>query len=396
MERLDVKVRDALTSWKKLDEIDMRILENLSIVGPRNLSLIAKKLKIPSRTVNYRINRMISNSILFMHLYPYHTNMGLKKVVVFMEAAPGFEDVLLSCLRVHDFWIALSRIYGPYEGCGGVWTIPKENVDDFNSFLKSLRTAGVAKRFEAIWSTCFQGIPISSRWYTIEDGTWTFDWKEWINEVETIEGELPYTLIEPEDWPLLADYEDLLIIKELEKDGRTSLTDLSKTLDMSLEKVKWHFREHILPRGLVEGYQMEIYRFPFPLCEMLLFKFEFKKYDNMANFALSMLDKPFAIFLGKVLGENALFSQIYLPKWEFRKFIRALSDLITKDFLTRYHYYFQDMYQTWRRTIPYKNFKNGKWNYDNQKHHEELRKIFEEKGFLKEQTYKDRSRSLSR
>jgi DNA-binding Lrp family transcriptional regulator len=175
----------------------------------------------------------------------------------------------------------------------------------------------------------------------------------------------------------LVDYEDLLIIKELEKNGRASLTDISKTLGISLEKIKYHFREHISKRGLIEGYQMEIYRFPFPLCEMLLFKFWFDDYDKMVKFALSMLDKPFAVFLGKVLGENALVSHIYLPKWEFRRFIRSLSILIKRGLLKQYYYVIQDMYQSWRRTIPYEHFENGRWNYDNEKHNEELRSIIE-------------------
>ena len=380
---LEVKIREASTAWRKIDEIDVKILENISLLGPRNLVPIAKNLKLPATTVRYRVKRMLSNSHLFLHLKPYHTNMGLKKVVLLIEATPGCEEYLLECLKVNDFWIFLCPIYGPYEGCMGVWTIPKENVEDFHFFLRSLQDAGVARNAEAIWSTCFHEPPFKSRWFSIENGTWKFNWDEWVNEVETIEGELPYTLIEPEDWPMLVDYEDLLIIKELEKDGRASLTDISKTLGMSLEKVKWHFREHISKRDLIEGYQVEIYRFPFPICEMLLFKFDFDKYEKMVKFTLSILDKPIANCLGKVLGEDAMLSQIYLPKLEFRRFIRALSTLINKGLLKNYHYVIQDMFQTRRRSIPYEHFENGRWNYDNEEQQEELKKLLKRRKLLK-------------
>ena len=376
---MDIKVRDALAAWRKIDEIDVKILEGLSLLGPRNLALIARHLQLPATTVRFRVRRMLSNSILFLHLNPYHTNMGLKKVVVFIEGNPGYEDELLDCLKVNDFWIFLCRIYGPYEGCGGIWTIPKKNTKDFHSFLQSLQDVGVARKIETIWSTCFQGVPVRSRWFNIEDGTWTFHWSEWIKEVETIKGELPYTLIEPEDWPIKVDYEDLLIIKELEKDGRFSLSDLSKNLGMPLSKIKYHFYEHVLKNGLIEGYQIEIYRFPFPFCEGLFFKYEFDDYEKMARFALSLNDKPFSIFLGKVLGENALVSQVYLPRWEFRKFIHSLSILIRRKLLKSYHYVIQDIYQTWRRTIPYEYFKNGRWNYDGRRHQEKLIEILEKR-----------------
>jgi len=375
----DVRIRESLTAWKKLDEIDVKILEGLSLLGPRNLALIAKHLELPPTTVRFRVKRMIENSFLFLHLAPYHTNMGLKKVVLFAEAAPGYEDDLLECLKINDFWIFLCRIYGPYEGCGGIWTIPKENVEDFHSFLRRLQDLGIARNIEIIWSTCFHGPQISSRWFHNENGTWVFNWDEWINEVETIEGELPYTLVEPADWPIKVDYEDLLIIKELEIDGRASLSAISKKLGMPIRKVKYHFREHILKRGLIEKYQVEIYRYPFPLCEILFFKFEFDDHDKMAKFALSLDDKPFAIFLGKVLGENALVSQIYLPKVEFRKFISVLSILIKRGLLKQYHYVIQDIYQNWRETIPYEHFENGRWNYDYDKQREKLKELLEKR-----------------
>jgi len=301
--------------------------------------------------------------------------MGLKKVLVFVEAVQGSENLLLDCLRVNDFWVFLCRIYGPYEGVGGIWTIPKENDKDFEAFLQNLVDIGVARSVEANWSTCFEGIPVCSRWYSIEDKTWAFNWNEWIKEVETIEGELPYTLIEPDDWPINVDHVDLLIIKELEKDGRVPLTNISKVIKIPLQNVKYHFREHVLKQGLIEGYQVEIYPFPSLGSEYLFFKFEFDSHEKMARFALSLLDKPFPAFLGKVLGENALITQLYLPKREFRKFITALSTLINRGILKHYHYVIEDMFQVWRETIPYEHFENGRWNYDSKKQHEALEKI---------------------
>jgi len=373
----DVKIRDSYSVWKRIDSTDVKILEGLSLLGPRNLALLAKHLDMPTTTVRYRVQHMLEDSILFLHLNPYHTNMGLKKAVIFVEAVQGYEDVLLDCLRVNGFGVFLCRIFGPYEGCGGIWTIPKENDKDFESFLQSLLNLGVAKSYDINWTTCHEGIPVRSRWFNIEENSWTFNWNEWVKEVETIEGGLPWTLIEPNDWPIKVDYEDLLIIKELEIDGRKSLTDISKKLSISLEKLKYHFREHVSKRGLIEGYQVEIARFPILFSDYLFFKFEFDSYEKFTKFALSLKDKPFPTFIGKVLGENALIAHIYLPKLEFRKFIESLSSLIKKGLLKKYSYVFQDPFLQWRMTIPYEHFHEGKWNYNGDEHMEELRKILE-------------------
>ena len=373
----DYRIRDALTVWDKIDETDVKILEGLSLLGPRNLALIARHLEIPTMTVRYRVKRMLEESLLFFHLNPYHTNMGLKKAVVFVEAVQGHEDTLLDCLRVNDFWVFLCRIFGPYEGCAGIWTIPKENDKDFESYLQSLYESGLVKSYEVNWTTCHEGIPVRSRWFNVEENRWAFNWDEWVREVETIEGELPWTLHEPNDWPIKVDYEDLLIVKELEKDARQSLTDISKKLGISLERLKYHFKEHVIKRGLVECYQVEIFRFPCIVSDFFFFKFKFGSHEKFSKFALSLKDKPFPTFLGKVLGENILISHVYLPKLEFRRFIRSLSTLINNGLLEGYSYVFQDPFQQWRVTIPYEHFKDGGWEYDGEGHREGLRKILQ-------------------
>jgi DNA-binding Lrp family transcriptional regulator len=384
VEYLDTKIREGFSTYDKIDEVDVKILEGLSLLGPRNLALIAEHLDIPSTTVRYRVRQMLEDSILFLHLNPYHTHMGLKKAVIFVEAVPGYENLLQDCLRVNDFWLYLCRIYGPYEGWAGIWTVPKGNVEDFNLFLESLLDIGVAKSIEVNWTTCHEGIPVKSRWFSIEENRWVFKWDEWIKEVEIIEGELPWTLVEPDDWPIKVDYEDLFIIKELEIDGRSTITDISKKLGVSQEKVRYHFREHVSKRGLIEGYQVEIFRFPPLSSELLFFKFEFDSYENLVKFALALHDKPFPIHLGKVIGENALTSHIGLPKKEFRKFIEALSTLIRRGLLKRYHYVIQDMFVQWRETIPYEHFENGGWIYDVDGQIKELVNIVNKNNFVRE------------
>jgi len=379
----EVRIRDGFTTFGKIDDVDVKILEALSLLGPRNLALVAKHLEMPPTTVRYRVCQMLDDSILFLHLNPYHTNMGLRKALVFVEAVQAYEDLLLDCLRVNDYWLYLCRIFRPYEGWGGIWTIPKDNVDDFNFFFNSLIDLGVAKSVEINWTTCHEGIPVKSRWFSIEENRWVFNWDEWIREVETIEGDLPWTLVEPDDWPIKVDYEDLLIIKELEKDGRKSFVEISRILNIPVETVKYHFREHISKRGLIEDYQIEIFRYLPLSSELLFFKFEFDSLENFEKFALSLHDKPFPIHLGKVMGENALTSHINLPKKEFRKFIDALSTLIRKGLLKGYRYFIQDIFTQWRETIPYQHFENGRWKYDAYGQREELENIIRKSDWWK-------------
>ena len=119
---------------------------------------------------------------------------------------------------------------------------------------------------------------------------------------------------------------------------------------------------------------------PSLISEYLFFKFEFDTYEQLVKFALSLHDKPFPFHLGKVLGENTLTTHLYLPKWEFRKFIGSLSKLIKQGLLKSYRYVIQDMFQTWRETIPYQHFVDGKWNYDEALYLENLQSVLDKWG----------------
>jgi hypothetical protein len=132
---------------------------------------------------------------------------------------------------------------------------------------------------------------------------------------------------------------------------------------MPVSKVKYHFHNHIQKRDLIAGYQVEVYRYPFPLCEIAFFKFDFSNNESLVRFVISLLDKPIAINIAKVLGENSLIIHVFLPRRELRRFIRTLSELLKSGFLKSYHYYFQDMHQTWRETIPFEHFMDSEWQY---------------------------------
>ena len=100
--------------------------------------------------------------------------------------------------------------------------------------------------------------------------------------------------------------------------------------------------------------------------DMLFFTFKFSDKQKMSKFARSLLNKPFVLILGKILNENSLISQIYLPRQELRNFIDALSSLARAHLLESYDYVLQDLrVGKWsRETIPYQLFKNGAWIYN--------------------------------
>ena len=367
---------------KSLDSVDVKILEGLAQHGPRNIAALAEELHIPRGTVISRINHMSSSFYLRLVTTIYHTNLGMKKAVVFAKATPGHEELLFNCLKANKFYIYLSRCYGMFEGCVGIYIIPVEHTDDFEDFLKEVQKLGVTQKIDLHWSTCFHTINRTSNWFDNNAKTWVFHWKNWVEEVFSADSDLPYTLRDPPNFPMKADETDLFIVKELEKDATVSLASIAKKLGTSLQNVRYHFEKHVITNGLIETYQMAILPHDLATSDLLYFILKFNDSAKMAKFAKSLLNKPFVPILGKILGESSLVAQIYLPRQEFRNFIDALSNLARAEFLLDYEYVFQDIRQgKWsRETIPFELFKNGSWIYEHSKHLEALHKLVSSRG----------------
>jgi len=362
---------------ERLDHVDIRILEGLGIYGPRDISSLARKLDLKRGTVWKRIERLSSLFYLKFLANPYHTNLGLKKAVVFTWAIPGQEDLLFDCLCVNDFRNFISRCYGTSEGCFAIYTIPNDHISEFRQFLEEIEKLGLTRNIRVLWSTCFQNVNLTSTWYNGESETWVYPWEKWVKELGHKAAKLPYTLMDPEDFPIMADYFDLFIIKELEKDATVAFLDIAKKLNVSRQTIEYHYQNHILRKGLIESIQVMVAPFDrrgasYPL----VFNFQFEDEEGLARFALSLLDKPFVHIVGKILKEKALVSYVhFLSREDFRGFVRALSAVIKRGFLRDYSYVFIDLDRRVRETVRHDLFKDGTWIYNHDGHMKKLKDL---------------------
>jgi DNA-binding Lrp family transcriptional regulator len=360
---------------KRIDLRHLKTVEALEVEGPRNITKVARKLKIPAETLRKRVRRMTSQFSWHFHLNIYHTYLGLKKAFVFAKAVPGYEDLLYEAMKANDFWLYVNRCYGMSEGCVALYTIPAGNSYDLETFVKQLEETGIASRAQIFWSTCLHYIHARTKWFDKASNTWSFQWDEWLKEIPRCSTEMPITLRDPSEFPVKGDRTDVLILKELEANPLVRMTDLAKRIGISQQLAAYHYLRHVQTEGLIESFEISFPYFDRASSDGFFFIFEFDSYEKFAKFATSLLDKPFARGLGKVLGKNALIAHLYLPRTEFRRLIDALSTLIKSKALSNYSYMIQDSGKASRQTISYEYFKNRKWIYDHEKHIKNLKKL---------------------
>lgn len=370
---------------KPLDALDVRILEGLGVYGPRDLMFLAKKLDVNRGTVWKRVRHLSSLHLLRLHANVYHTNLGLKKAIVIAWAVPGKEDLLFDCLRVNDYRVYISRSFGVSEGCIAVYTIPENHIPEFKEFIGEIELAGLTKSVELMWSTCFQSVNLTSNWFDMKSETWVFPWDEWRQEVARQGTDLPYTLVDPKEFTMKADETDLFILKELEKDAATDSVDIAKKLGTSRQVVDYHYKTHVLKRGLIENVQVNVAPFDQKgSSEPVFLTLKFGDGKRLAKFARSLLDKPFAHTVGKVLGEHALVAYLhFLSRKDFRSFMGTLSRLVRDGFVSDYSLALLDFERTWRETVRHDLFKHKSWVYNHEGYLKQVRELVKKAGKAK-------------
>jgi DNA-binding Lrp family transcriptional regulator len=354
---------------------DIKMLQALGEIGPGNISRVARTIGVSRKALMSRIKRMQANPHFFlrMHASIYHTNLGLKKCVVFAEAKPGMEQLLFDCMQVNEFWLYVCRSYGMGEGCTGVYAIPVEHYVKFEEFMHEIKRLDVAKNVQIYWSTCFQGGRITPTWFDVSQDKWVFPWDEWVKEVQTQTTSLPYTLIEPDSYNNYADDIDIKILEELEYDATISLSQVAKNLGISRQLAQYHYREHLIKKNLIEGYEVFVMRYGNSPFIMAYFVITFHDYETFAKFTRSLLDKFFVITMGKVFGENGLIVEVFLPPEEFRNFIDTLSMMARMKLVCSYSYAIQDLRVRRRQTIWTQSFRGNSWVYNHESYIEKLR-----------------------
>ncbi len=351
---------------KLLDSLDVKILQTLCEVGPRNLSKVARTAGMSRKTLEFRIKRMQSNPQIFlrMHTAIYHTYLGLRKAVVVLDASPGMEQLLFDCLKINGFWLYVSRSYGTGEGCTAIYTVPIERCHEFEDFIQEFKRLGIAQDVRINWSTCFQGGRITSEWFDTCKENWTFRWDDWMREVEIQKTDLPYTLMESKEYPIYGDETDVRMLMKLEANATVSLSEVAKMLGISRQLAQFHYKKHLIGKNLIEGYEIFVMRYGDTPYVMVLMTVSFYDYASFAKFARSLLNKFFVLTMGKVLGQNSLLVEVFLPTVEFRSFMDALSVMAMKRFVKDYSCAIQDLRIRNRQTISGEYFNGSSWNYD--------------------------------
>jgi len=361
-----------------LDEINAKILEGLGAHGPRNVSALAKKLRLPSTTVAFRLSKLVKQNGLQVRARSNFQKLGLKRVVVFAEARPGKEKTLGDLVNNLQYWTYTTRCFGKFNGIYALLGFPEEFGKEFEHYFIEAQKMGILDEYALYWTTELCEMPPNFSWFDFKRRSWGFRWKSWGKELEQASDILPRGLLDAETYPILVDKTDLLLLKELEKDGAIKFTELAKVVAMTPEAARYRFQDHILKRGLIADHEVSIFPYPYQSSDLSSFVIEFKDKNALAKFSNSLTGKPFILNYTKVIGQNKLIIHFYVPKIEFLNLVDAINNFIETGIIERFFHVVLDISSYRSQTVSYEFFEKNKWTYNHEDAIQNLKKILGE------------------
>jgi len=362
---------------KTLDPINAKILEGLGKYGPRNVRSLAKTICLPPTTVGFRINRLINEGYLRINANLDHPKLGLMKAVLLADTLPELEETFVRAIESLGFWTYITRCYGKFDGVYALFAFPSEQKRKLEDYLDEALQPKALSHYLFFWITNPYKVPPSFLWFDFQEREWNFRWQEWVEEILSASEKLPEFLKDPEEYPITVDEIDLLILKELEKDGTVEFTKLADTINLTPEGVRYRYYKHIIEQNLIVDYDIAIFPYPPQISDMYSFIIAFENGNALAKFANSLQNKPFVASYAKVIQENSLIVHTYIPKMEFPNLIESLNYLAEEKLVKDFFHVTLNFTSFKRQTVSYKFFKGGTWIYDHQRNLEELREIIE-------------------
>jgi DNA-binding Lrp family transcriptional regulator len=360
---------------KMLNPINAKILEGFGKYGPRNVLALAKSIGLPPRTVTFRIRKLMKKGFLQIRTNLDYSRLGLMKGVLIAESKLGQEKKLQHVIDNLDYWTYVVRCYGKYDGYYIIFAFPAEYRKELEEYLSKAAQLKAFSRYIFYRTTNFAEVAPNFDWFDFQSKSWNFEWKRWIDEVQNASEKLPRKLMEPKAYHVRVDETDLLILKELEKDGTTKFTKLAEVANITPQGVRYRYNKHIVGRSLLTDYEVATLPYPLPTSDMCSFIIDFENEEKLAKFVNSLQNKPFIFNYGKAIGQHSLVVHTYVPKTEFSKLIDSMNRLTEKKLITGFLYVTFDVASFRRQTISYEFFKENKWTYDYEKKLEKLKEV---------------------
>jgi len=356
-----------------LDEENIKIISAMKKYGPRNLQHISRKSGVPYPTVYTRVTKLEGEGLLQTWASPDHSRIGLARGVVLLTPVPGRELLAREALKIPGYWLRVIRCSGEINGYYSLQAIPSNNRQDFEQYLDQLIASGIAASYRIFWLGDFRSKIPNFEYYDSKKKAWKFEWKAWLKFApdEKHSEQTNEIMVEKVSF----DKNDLLILKELEKNARRKLSEFAQMIGVTLPAAKYRF-DNIVKKGLVQDYVIDILPYAPEVSELYEIRLDYPDENHLSAREKWLQRLPFVLNYSRIRGANSVTARMYMPRGEVNNLITLLSSWVREGVLDRFSYMALDPMTIEAQTFSYEQFddKNG-WHFDNREYLNALRNL---------------------
>lgn len=373
-------VRPVRQMAKQLDRTNIKILSAMWKYGPRNLLEVSRRTRIPFTSVYHRVAKLEVSSGRVAYLIPNLSKLGIARLVVLAAARSGCEERVDLALKIPNWWRAIHRCEGAFTHLS-VQAVPAEFLGEFREYLRRVAKSGLITRYEIIATGEQQPNFPNFEYYDPTRNRWTIPWEHWFNALKKIK---PHGVMsDPEGYPVLVDKKDLVIVKELEKNGRRRYSDLASMLEMTLPGVKYRYDKRLAPNGIVRNFAIEVHPYPPEVSAYHEIMLDFTSQSALNKFVSLIGDLFFIIGFSKVLRKNALMLRTTILQSQVMNMFEFFSEMARAGMLNSFSSLRLNFSAMDTQTISYELFDDEKgWTFDLSRCLAELRHIRAPRGIL--------------
>jgi len=222
----------------------------MSETGP-NVKAASERVAIPAETARYLFKRLMGSGFT-MHATIAYEKLGLQCIILVVRLGREFEKhvkEVLSALHDSCYVEAYSRTV-PFGYYFMIASVPREHVAAFIGLANRMKTAGLFSSLRVLRSEWRRDIPMRAELYDFERNTWAFDWEHPKMSYDGAREQKPSQRVR-------FDINDLEILKHRQLDATATLRDISKKIGVQTHSLRYHYRNHLVRRGLIYRYRLD-------------------------------------------------------------------------------------------------------------------------------------------
>lgn len=322
-----------------LDETNLKIIDSVKRLGPRNMSKIARYIGEDPKKVSYRFNMIKTRANLIIRALPSYSSMGLTNTMVLLPLDHKRVDHVKRILETMRIPKKIYRVFGNMSGIIAQLIIPNKMIFLLGEIMRKFLTKEEFEAMRILYLTDFIFTTPDFSRLSLTYRIWDYAPSELSRDF--LEGKR--ISIDESLREVYLDKVDIYILSRLAEDATIPLLKIAEELGTNAVKIKYHFDNHLIKQGIIRDYSIYFPRYSPELSGWFFFEFTFDREDYMERFLYALNKSIYVHAFAKELGKPRVIALLEMFWGDLSDVLQIFSELCVSGYMTDYKFSYIDL-----------------------------------------------------